>query len=180
MVKGDRTIATFAAIALALVVTLTGCSSDDGDTQRLVDTKGPTQLLRNEAASRIDESLLISADKKTDVSEGCGLNDPDELKRYWHSGITLNLDTSSSASAQEQGEALVKSFVDQDWEESTQTGSGSSTSILENKASQQQIRVTVTYDGDNDGLGASVQIDVYGPCVTTGGPDSEEVQQLEG
>jgi len=179
MVKGDRTIATLTALAFAVIVTLTGCSGDDGDTQRLVDTKGPTQLLRNDAASRVDESLLLSADKKTDVSEACGLDDPDGLLRYWHSGITLNLDTSSSASAQEEGAKLVKSFVDQDWEESTQTGTGSSTSILENKASQQQIRVTVTFDDDSDGLGASVQIDVYGPCVKTGGPDSDEVQQLE-
>ncbi|MGV8886411.1 MAG: hypothetical protein ACOH1T_12610 [Microbacteriaceae bacterium] len=174
----NRITAPLAALGLALAVTLTGCGASDDSSQRLVDTKGPTQLLRNEAASRVDESLLLSVDKKTDISEGCGLNDPDELKRYWHSGINLNLDTSSAAGAEDTGEKLVASFVEQGWDVSTQSGSEGSTSILDNKDSQQQIRVTVVRDGDGDGVGAAVQIDVYGPCVVTGGPTSDEVKNL--
>ena len=181
MVNGDHTIrATLVVLSIALAMTLSGCG-EEASGERLVDTKGPTQILRNDAASRVDSSLLLSADRKTDLSEGCGLadKDPKGLLRYWHSGINLNLDTSSADSAETEGEKLVASYVKDGWEATTQSGSGSSTSILENKESEQEIRVTVT-TGGGGGLGAAITVDVYGPCVETGGPDSEEVRNLEG
>ena len=171
--------ATLVVLSIALAVTLSGCG-EEASGERLVDTKGPTQILRNDAASRVDKSLLLSADRKTDLSEGCGLadKDPKGLMRYWHSGINLNLDTSSAESAQSEGAKLVASYVDEGWEATTQAGSGSTTTILENKASAQEIRVTVT-DGAGGGLGAAITVDVYGPCVETAGPASDEVRNLE-
>ena len=38
--------------------------------------------------------------------------------------------------------------------------------------------MTVTAGGGG-GLGAAITVDVYGPCVETGGPDSSEVKNLE-
>ncbi|TBN55479.1 hypothetical protein EYE40_14855 [Glaciihabitans arcticus] len=181
MVKGDRIFrASLVVLSIALAATLSGCGEDTASGERIVDTKGPTQILRNDAASRVDESMLLSADRKTDISESCGLEakDPDGLMRYWHSGINLNLDTSSAESAQSEGEKLVASYVSEDWEATTQSGSDGSTTILENKASEQEIRVTVT-NGGSGGLGAMITVDVYGPCVETGGPDSEEIKNLE-
>ena len=104
--------ATLVVLSIALAVTLSGCG-EEASGERLVDTKGPTQILRNDAASRVDKSLLLSADRKTDLSEGCGLadKDPKGLMRYWHSGINLNLDTSSADSAETEGEKLVASYV---------------------------------------------------------------------
>ena len=57
-------------VPLLLVVTLAGCSTDDGRL-RLVETKSPVQLLRNEAWLRLPD-VMVKVDYETlDVSMPC-------------------------------------------------------------------------------------------------------------
>ena len=53
--------------ALTIVLVLTGCAGEaEAPTASLTETKGPTQLLRNEASSRIPTCLLYTSPSPRD------------------------------------------------------------------------------------------------------------------
>lgn len=179
MVIADRARrAATLAIALAVVTTLAACSSDDGSIS-LADTKAPTQLLRNDAAGRVPADAVLTVGEKSDGSEGCALDDdPDGLMRKWHSSLVLEIASGSAATIDAISADLSASYVDEGWDEFLSEGTDSSTRTLKKNGSRSQLVITTTGDPDGDGLAATIAIDVFGQCVKTGGPDSDEVTQL--
>lgn len=179
MVRADRTVVL--AIALVAAFTVTGCAAEVDPTaqQTLVQTKGATQLLRNEVASRVPTASLLNVEETEDKSYGCG-TDLNSSTRFWQSGIEFNVNSGEAANVQAIATDLIESFAGEGWDATTQQGSGSSTSLMQNKASKQEMTVSVTEDEDGDGLGAMIGVRVAGPCVKTAGPDSDEVKKLEG
>jgi len=179
MVKADLARrASALVIVIAMASTLSACASDDGAIS-LADTKAPTQLLRNDAASRVPEDVVLTVGEKGDGSEGCALdNDPDELMRKWHSSIVLEVNSSSAPNVDSISADLSKAYIDEGWDEFLSEGTGSSTRTLKKNGSRTQLIITTTDDTDGDGLGATIAIDVLGQCVKTAGPNSDEVQKL--
>lgn len=179
MVKVDRARSAAAVvIVLAMATTLTGCASDDGAIS-LADTKAPTQLLRNDAASRVPGDAVLTVGEKGDGSEGCALDDdPDGLMRKWHSSLVLEINSGSAPNVDVLSADLSKAYTDEGWDEFLSEGTGSSTRTLKKDGSRSQLRITTTDDADGDGLGATIAIDVFGQCVKTAGPNSDEVIKL--
>lgn len=170
--------ATALTIALAVAAALAACSSDDTAIS-LADTKAPTQLLRNDAAGRVPTEAVLTVGEKSDGSEGCALDDdPDGLMRKWHSSLVLEITSSAAPTIDAVSSDLSASFVDEGWDEFLSEGTDSSTRTLKKNGSRSQLVITTTEDPDGDGLGATIAIDVYGQCVKTAGPDSDEVTQL--
>lgn len=176
-VRADRT-AVARLVIITLAITLAGCSSTDTGAT-LADTKGPTQLLRNDAASRVPAEAVLAVGTKSDESLGCALeDDPDGLLRKWHSGIVLEIGSGSAADIGTISADLSASYTAEGWDEFLSEGDGSSTRTLQKKGSGAELRIETTEDADGDGLGAAIAIDVYGQCVKTAGPDSDEVTKL--
>lgn len=178
MVKGDLT--TIGALALVAILALSGCAAESDPTAQmtLVQSKGATQLLRNEVASRVPGAALLNIEETEDKSFGCG-TDVDSATRFWMSGIEFNINSGEAKNTQAIATDLIKTFEGEGWDATTQQGSGSSTTLMQNKSSKQEMRVTVTEDPDGDGLGAMIGVAVSGPCVKTDGVDSDEVMKLE-
>jgi hypothetical protein len=170
--------ATAFVIAVAVASTLAACATEDS-TMSLADAKAPTQLMRNDAASRVPGDAVLTVGDRRDGSEGCALDDdPDGLMRKWHSSVVLEITSASAPQIDDISAALSTTYIDEGWDEFLSQGTGSSTRTLKKDGSRTQLRITTTEDADGDGLGATIEIDVFGQCVKTEGPDSEEVLKL--
>ena len=168
-----------APIALAvLVLLLAGCASSPGaaDELRLVETKSPVQLLRNEAAGRLDASVVSTVRKTGDLSFPCYNEEenPGGLIRQWKSSADLVLVEGSDRVGAAQ--ALVTSFVDQGW---TAKEVSSDTSFGLTLLSSEKSVASIEVSSADETASAMIRITATGPCVTTGGPDSDEVTSLE-
>jgi hypothetical protein len=165
------------ATVLVMAVLLTGCAGEpSSDTVTLASTKSPAQLLRNEIAGRVPEGIAVGEPTQSDASESC---DSDGLARSWRSSVQIAIDSAYAVRLEGITDEIVQSFVDQGWKASTRDGSSR---LLEHRLTSTKVPsdVRITADtGDDEGLGASLLIAVTGPCVTTGGADSDEVKQLE-
>ena len=165
------------AAALVSLALLAGCAAGPSDAGlTLVETKSPVQLLRNDATNRVDQALVASVRKETDQSFPCFNEEenPGGLIRQWKSSaeIVLVADTDRQATAS----ALVDSFVDQGWEAAEVSDDSSfGLTTLSSKASVATIEVS---SADMSAV-AIVRITATGPCVKTGGPDSDEVKNLQ-
>jgi hypothetical protein len=172
-----------AALALvgALVCALTGCSGSAtgvASDLTLTETKSPTQLLRNVAASFLDANVVANITNTEDESLACG---KDKDVRSWNSSVTAGIDVKHQDETKLLAKAVIAGLEDKGWspeiEEYTDglavrlTKSGS-VSVIHIKA----MPAVVGYKGH----GAQVIIHVTGPCVKTDGPDSSEVKSLEG
>lgn len=168
------------AVALSAVLLLSGCAGDTAASgSTLTETKGPTQLLRNEAASRIPTGSIDELADETDSSVPCKTEDedPDGLYRSWQSSILATIDADAAWRVAQIGDDIAASFIDDGWFVSG-TKDGENTTTLTRPGAVSTL-VFTTVEGDADGVGASVQIDALGPCVLTEGPDSSEVTRLE-
>ena len=180
------TSARAAAIALVIIATLAGCAAPGGAQagsaeldvveSTLVETKSPVQLLRNEAASRVPDIVVNELVNTTDASSSCqpASVDPGELARAWHSTATLTMTNSQAARVEVVTADLVASFVDQGWV--AEPGDAATTLIREDSLATLVVEGTAKTTADH----ASIAISVTGPCVLTGGPESDEVLTLEG
>ena len=124
MVWGDhiRTAAAAALVALSLAG-LTACagssspSAGGGAALTLAQTKSPVQLLRNEAASRIDEFVVETVNETEDLSTACKTEeaDPLGLSRSWTSSVEVSLKEGSAWRTSIVADELVASFEEQGW-----------------------------------------------------------------
>ena len=167
------------AAALAAVLILTGCAgsaSPASDGLQLVDTKSPVQLLRNEAAGRLDADLVSDLRKTGDLSSPCFNEEenPGGLIRQWKSSAELVLvEGADRVGAAQQ---LAQSFVDQGWvAKEVSSDTSFALTILTNENSVASIEISSA----DESASAMIRITATGPCVTTGGPDSDEVTSLE-
>jgi len=162
----------------AAVLLLAGCAASPApsDELRLVETKSPVQLLRNEAAGRLDASVVSDVRKTGDLSFPCYNEEqnPGGIVRQWKSSADLVLVEGSDRVGAAQ--SLVASFVEQGWsakEVSSDTSFG--LTLLTSTTSVASIEVSSA----DETASAMIRITATGPCVTTGGPDSDEVTALE-
>ena len=180
---------TFALVlAVALIATLAGCSSDQG--KSLADSKSPAQFLRTEAINRLPGHLFEQPDSTSDVSVPCkkAKDDPNELYREWKSTAEIQLYKEAAKKVDRVVDNLVETFLKQGWSDRSLGGAGVEHSrFIWSDKSLALLRVTGKYEGVdplavsvNDDAIATLTIETRGPCVLTGGADSEEVKKLEG
>lgn len=168
------------AAALATVLLLTGCGGEpESNTPSLTETKGPTQLLRNEASSRIPTGSIDTIAGEEDRSVACKTEkeDPDGLYRSWQSSLLAAIDGDAAWRVAQIGKDVADSFIEDGWYVSG-TKDGEDTTTLTRPGAVSTLKFTTT-EGDAEGVGATVHIDATGPCVLTEGPDSTEVTKLE-
>lgn len=178
MLPGIKAIGVAAAMSVVLVIT--GCATEQKtNSATLTETKGPTQLLRNEASSRIPTGSIDTIAGETDLSVSCKSEeeDPDGLYRSWQSSTLATIDKDAAWRVAQIGADVADSFIDDGWYVSG-TKDGKDTTTLTRPGAISTLAFTTT-EGDADGVGASVTIDATGPCVLTEGPDSSEVAKLE-
>ena len=189
MVWGDHTrkAAALTVVALSLAA-LTACASQSGGTAdtatatlTLAQTKSPVQLLRNEAANRIDEFIVETINETEDLSAPCKTAeaDPLGLERSWTSSVEVSLKAGSAWRAAIVADELVASFEEQGWIASRGAPSAVTYTGLKSENSAATIGLTVTTEDLAAGTPAKLQITTKGPCVTTGGAESDEVKRLE-
>jgi len=190
MVWGDHTrvVAGMATIALSLLC-LTACAtgsgaaagSGGGSKLTLAQTKSPVQLLRNEAASRIDEFIVDNVDETEDLSVACKTEaaDPLGLSRSWTSSVEVSLKEGSAWRASIVADELVASFEKQGWIASRGAPAAVTYTGLKSETSAATIGLTVTTEDLATGTPAQLQITSKGPCVATQGAESDEVKKLE-
>jgi hypothetical protein len=189
MVWGDLTtkIAGVAIITVSLA-TLTACASGSttagsggGATLTLAQTKSPVQLLRNEAASRIDEFVVETVNETEDISVACKTAeaDPLGLSRSWTSSVEVSFKAGSAWRATIVAEDLTASFEKQGWIASRGAPSAVTYTGLKSETSSATIGLTVTTEDLATSTPAKLQITTKGPCVATDGAESDEVAKLE-
>jgi hypothetical protein len=163
--------------ALALALCATGCTAAPTQNLSLTQSKSQTQLLRNEAAQRLIDGTDESVAEQQDYSAACksGSEDPDELYRAWHSTLLAVVPSDSAIGVDQFVGALATSFSEDGW-----TFTETHAEVKVTTMTRADSFVTLTFSStENAGEGATVLIEAAGPCVLTGGPDSDEVTKLE-
>ena len=170
-----------AASAVGVLLFLTGCAgTGDGDANsgepRLVDTKSPVQLLRNDATDRVDPADIASIRKEVDQSEPCYTEDknPGGLIRQWKSSVELVLaDGTDRVAIMTE---LVQSFTDQGW---TSEELGNTADLWDVQLSSDASLANIEISSSELSVVSIIRVVSTGPCVKTDGPDSDEVKSLE-
>lgn len=179
--RGLLAVASVAFSLLALSACAPSGTGDAGDIPELslAQTKGPVQLLRNEAANRIPKKFVQDVILAKDTSKACQStdSDPKGLIRSWRSSVRIALKPDATADVASLVDLLSATFIKQGWEE----GSFGSATIVELKSAKSAVVIHVsTKKADAEsGKGGEIQIQTGGPCVTTAGEDSDEVKKLE-
>ena len=167
-----------AAAAVCVALGLSACAADTPHT--LVETKSPTQLLRNEAAQRLMGGTAEVVAEQKDYSAACKdeAEDPSGLYRSWRSTLLAWVPPESSIGVDQFVGALATSFSEDGWVLHEEQGDDevSKVTTVTSGTSIVTLKFTSTED---DGDGASVYIEASGPCVLTAGPESKEVKDLE-
>jgi hypothetical protein len=193
MVRGNhvRAAATLAAATLSIAM-LSACSppvaagASGGVT--LADTKSPVQLLRNEAASRIPTAAIESVSDAEDFSFSCKTEaeDPDGLRRSWHSTAQVVVKEASVWRVDAIVDEIAQSFVDQGWSAIPLEARERSHAVKLTKDDvSTAIRISAQRPPNGEALLANedpvtIDLELNGPCVDTAGADSDEVAKLEG
>jgi hypothetical protein len=164
---------TLALSALALSACASTVESE------LLATKSPTQLLRNEAANRLMTGTDESVAAQQDYSAACRseAEDPEGLYRSWRSTLLAEVPEESAIGVDQFVGALATSFSEDGWV-FTEAHDGAAGKVTTMTRTDSIVTMTFTAS-ENTGEGASVYIEAIGPCVLTGGPESDEVTQLE-
>jgi hypothetical protein len=156
--------------ALGALLLLTGCTGEDAG-PTLAQTKASAQLLRDDALERINSTFVYGVVTWKDESRPCGTatDDPGELLRDWHSTGLVDIAPAYADQTDSIMQVLAKTYIPFGW---TVTGQGD-TRVLSKDSSTSAITLTVL------STTGQLRIDSAGPCVMTGGPDSDEVRALE-
>ena len=168
-----RTVSSL-ALAGTLAFLATGCGVDaDSSTLTLAESKSPVQLLRNEVATRIP-SMIIHGAVNEDFSEACG---DDESIRSWHSSVRLDIGASDSTDAESIVNDLTASFEKDGWIPApVLEGPEQKQAVYTKSGTAAEIHITAE---NGDEFEKTVLVSVFGPCVQTDGPESDEVTSLE-
>ena len=165
-----------AAGVICAALALSGCSAALSE---LLATKSPTQLLRNEAANRLLTGTDDNVGAQDDYSAACksDTDDPEGLYRSWRSTLLAEVPDGTAIGVDQFVGALATSFSEDGWV-FTEEHQGSVGKVTTMTRSDSIVTMTFTAS-EEAGEGASVYIEAIGPCVLTGGPDSDEVKNLE-
>ena len=194
MVNGDHLIRT--AVAVLALALLSACGSPAPTVPgtypdvSLAESKSPAQLLRNEAANRLPAEVIDQIIESEDSSVAClsEKDDPAGVVRSWHSTADVLILDDGVIDVQTLVNDLTASFEEQGWTARSLGGNASVTSkLLESENSLADIQIAGYKPNDtmpSTGLETkveqtTVQIQVHGPCVRTGGAEADEVTSLQ-
>jgi len=166
--------------AVVLAIVLSGCAAGEADeaTLSLADTKSTAQLVRNTISSQISPEITAAVTDVTDASETCN-SDSKSLMRLWRSTARTELTPDAAVKVTAIQQTISGSFVSKGWTSESDKLSDSATIVtLTNPGSLAVIQITATTDVDGVGTGATIFVDIAGPCVKTDGPGSAELKQL--
>lgn len=165
--------------AVALTLALGACSAapvDSGPTLSLADTKSSAQLNRNTISGKISAEITAEVSQVTDASETCE-SDPQGLMRLWRSTALTELTQEASGKLATIQQSISGAFVSKGWESASKALSETSTIVtLTNPGSLAKIEITGTEATSTSG--ATVYVNITGPCVKTDGPGSAELKAL--
>lgn len=162
-------------LAACAALTLAGCAQSSTSGPSLVTTKSSTQLLMNEAVSRVPGYMVQGEKTFSDVSEACKTRNNEEgLIRLWRSSATIELQNNASVKSATIIADIAAGFAEQGWKANDFDGG---TVELTKDSSPSTIRFTPK--PLQSGLGGKLIVEARGACVTTDGPDSDEVKTLE-
>ena len=160
--------------ALTILLCLAGCSSAP-EPLTLVQTKSPVQLLRNEAWFRLPDVMIKEDSETTDISEAC---EADGALRLWRSSTVALVTNSQAPRVVTAGDNLAATFVEQGWSAQRSEEDSAVLTVLTRPVSVAMIEIEAVEKTEDHR--ASIRITASGPCVATGGADSDEVRDLEG
>jgi hypothetical protein len=165
-------------VALAITILLAGCAATPKGASELTlaDTKSPVQLLRNDAIDRVEQRFIAEVLPTTDGSEACldaGEN-AGGLIRQWKSGAEIVL--AKDADVSYVSERLVQGFTAKGWDDEAISDHGPFW-LTKLTSTRSVAAVEIGWEEHPDG--SVIKITTTGPCVATGGPDSDEVVNLE-
>lgn len=169
------------AVAIALALALSSCAQspepDQGGTS-ILNVKRAVQLERNGFTGQISPDITASISDVEDMSVACGTG-TDGLMRTWRSTALTELDPEHASKADAISKTLTGSYVAVGWTSTAEQIDDSSFRVtLTKDDSLAKLVVTTTEDANGDGLGATIHVEVTGPCVLTDGPGSDELAEL--
>lgn len=164
---------------VALTLTLGACSAvpqESSSTLSLADTKGSAQLNRNTISGKISAEITADVSGVTDGSEACD-GDADGFMRLWRSTALTELTEAGSSKLELIQQSIAGAFVSKGWEQTSADLSETVNLVtLQNPNSLAKIEITST--AAEAGTGATIYVDITGPCVKTDGPGSAELKAL--
>jgi hypothetical protein len=171
----NKTSLGLVSIALASTVALGGCTASDDTGISLADTKSSVQLMRNDVTGKVSDEVTKEVTEVGDGSVGCG----DEFNRRWRSTALIELLPDSSSKIDAIAQTLQGLFVAKGWVSGAKPGGDGITIYkLTSPDAQSTIDLTATELGESGKDGATIHVEINGPCVLTEGPGSDELARL--
>lgn len=157
-----------------------GCAHEpENRTDTLAGTKPTAQLLRNSAASLIPDDAIQSRESDADESVSCS-DDEDSAVRAWRASVRFILEAAFAKDSESIAGGIVSEYESNGWRSETTVDGGTTTWAMHSDATPTTLLISAVGDPDGNGKGATIFVAATGPCVTTDGPDSAEVRELEG
>ena len=170
-----KTLLVLPAIALASTLALSGCAASEDSGISLADSKASVQLMRNNVTGKVSDDLTKEVTQVGDGSIGCG----DEFNRKWYSTALIELLPDSSTKLDRIAQTIQGAFVAKGWDtDATSGGAGITIYSLTSADGQSAIDLTTTEQSETGKDGATIFVEINGPCVLTDGPGSDELAQL--
>ena len=169
-----------AAVVAATLLVVTGCAGA-GPTEApltLASTKPTVQLLRNSAGSLIPEEAIQFRETDSDESQSCS-DDESSPVRAWKASVRFILEADFAAESEKIAGDIVKHFESIGWQSEKTIDDATTTWAMQSDTVLAILLVSAVGDPDGNGKGATIFVASTGPCVTTEGPDSAEVRDLE-
>jgi hypothetical protein len=161
-----------------MLLALAGCASEHAAIS-LASTKPNVQLLRNDLANRIAMPLVQGVANPVDTSIACEskTDDPAGRERAWQSGMVVVFKPEIQRDVHITVDVLVAAFRGNGWTVEPTVDPD----VITLTRGQPVTTVTITSVPADQAaaMPAHIGVDVVGPCVMTGGADSEEVTLLE-
>jgi len=177
MSRTFRPAATIAAVFVAGLL-LAGCAAPAASGPTLTSTKPSAQLMRNEIAGRVPPAVVDRLGETKDSSVTCG---DGGMRRAWRSSIMIFVEPKSAWRLGTVTGEIIATLETDGWTAEVNKSTDTITqTTLKNTKTSAVVNLIATEAVDGDGNGATFSIAADGPCVTTDGPDSDEVKKLEG
>ena len=170
-----------AAVAVALLLPLLGgCAGPDSATSPLTlsSTKVTVQLLRNSAGSLIPEEAIKFRESDSDESRSCS-DDENSPVRAWKASVRFIIEAEFAAQSEQIASEIVNEYESNGWQSDKTVNGDTTTWAMQSDTILATLLVSAVGDPDGNGKGATIYVASTGPCVTTDGPDSTEVRELE-
>jgi hypothetical protein len=163
-----------AVAALIILVGIAGCAEEPLGAGRLSESKGPAQLLRVEAVSRVPGYQVSSFGEPDERSRSCDKSDPIGKMRQWRSSIEIFMIDNASVQPKAIVDTIVTSFEDQEW-----VAEEGDTELI-TTLTKEMLATSITITRTPMDTGGTITIAVDGPCVETAGQEDPAVKRLDG